>query len=67
MRHYVKVNLLTIFLLMITGQVWVSPVLAAEKPNVVLIFVDDEGWQVLCKACHQEKTNEENKERRNGD
>jgi hypothetical protein len=31
------------------------------------LFVDDEGWQVLCKACHQEKTNEENKERRNGD
>lgn len=28
------------------------------------LFVPKVGWQVLCKSCHQKKTNDENKKRR---
>lgn len=47
MRPFLKARLLTIFLLMITGQVWVSPALAADKPNVVIMMVDNHGWGEL--------------------
>ena len=28
------------------------------------LLVQENGWQVLCKPCHREKTNDENKKRR---
>ena len=47
MRRLLWTHVFTIFLVMMAGHAWVSPTLAADQPNVVVIMADNHGWGEL--------------------